>query len=60
MKVTIDGNKEECTAKQFEALMKVSSYLQQFEIDVTISNINVAEDIVIVDNADLKIDNQDS
>lgn len=45
--ITISGNKSEITAKQFEALMKVSDYLQQFDMDCTLSNLNLTEDVVI-------------
>lgn len=54
--ITISGDKSGITARQFEELMKVSGYLQQFEMDVTLSNLNVVEDVVITGDADLRVE----
>lgn len=54
--ITISGDKSGITAKQFEELIRVSRYLQQFEMDVTLSNLNVVEDVVITGHADLRVE----
>lgn len=56
LQITISGDKSGITATQFEELMKVSGYLQQFEMDVTLSNLNVVEDVVITGDADLRVE----